>query len=296
VACASAILRGRMQEVTGTCLVYEVTKVLYGRVGDNVVSVDCQGLPSVAFARRNLVDRLRREPKEAELQEEIAKAVYFERGGDAIVFLEECRKTEQGLMGRMLAPAYNGSPRFTLDDFEGEIIEVIRTGANLKVQEGNLSEYLRGAERVLRAELTRLTDTSAEWKVVSNLYIASQDDGRTHGGTPESPGLPGRIAIGLDPWRLRAEALVRYRTPGEPNRRLDEKEIQDLFVRLVETELKVGEQAILFVKSRHSASDAGKYKLIGLLASDPSKPQQLEKCDGRIRKLIEEVEILIPRH
>jgi hypothetical protein len=252
-------------------------------------------LPAVEFVRRNLVERLRLEPKQAEVQAEIAKAMNFERGRDAIVFLEECRTTERGLLGRILAAAHCDPPEFALDEYEEQIIEVVRTGASLKVQEGNLREYIRNADRVVRAELTQLTDTSAEWKVVSSIRVGLQDDGRTESGTRKSESVPSTIAIGLDPWRLRAEALARYHTPGEPNRGPDEKEIHDRFVRLVNTELRIGDQAILFVKSRHDANNAGKYKLVGLLASDPSKPQQLEECNGRIRKMIEEADSSIPR-
>jgi hypothetical protein len=303
VAGASAIVRARVREVTGKYLACDVTKVLFGRIEADAILVDPQGVPAGALARPNLRQRLHREPTAAEIDAEVAGALNIQFGHDAILFLDECRKTEKGTVCRLSEAALAcGAPAaFSLDDYEKSIIEVIRTGTALKVQAANLDECVRRAEKVVRAELIHIGDTSAEWKIVSVLYVGPQ--GRASFRDPaiksvpsKVPNLPATIRIDLDTWRLRAESLARYRAPGASPLQAPTQQAHELLAGLLREDLAVGQQALLFIKSGPNTKETGVYKPVGILAAEPGKPQDLKETEMKIRRMNQDVEDGIPRH
>ena len=107
---------------------------------------------------------------------------------------------------------------------------------------------------------------------------------------------PTAITVRLDTWRLRAESVINYRAAQDPTQAScsasspTETEVQKEFTRLVNAELAVGQDAILFIKPAEKAQGKATYKLVGILRGDRDKPKHIDQLDKRIREIIEKGE------
>ena len=290
---ASVIARCTMVELTETHLVCKVTRVIYGRALAGMVRVLVE---SSDGARLILKNRLDREPTDDEVKAEHARLVNFEVGGDAILFVDHARAADHTLVWRLLGAWYDVPSKNPLDEREKEIVEVIRTGAHLtpSLRPEDLAIYVRSSERVVRASLTKIGSTSAEWTVASVLYVARFDRRPITVPFPkeklaeESDRLLGTtITVGLDVWRLRAETVVNHQADQDPDRGSTEEDIQAEFDRMVQAELVVSREAILFLKPGETAQDGVTYRVVGILHEDPQKARPIDEFEKTIRNTIE---------
>jgi len=281
IAGETLVMRGRVVEFSKEKFKFVPSKILYGRLqGDSAVVYP---YPSREFA----------DPYKA----------YLHVGVEIILGLAEFRRRGGDWQFR-----YNhvdrDTPRRSLNDREKEIREVVASGTYL-VPPGlgpeYVGQYINHSDRIVRAELTARSPAKAEWRVEDVLYplpSSGQDRGgqavrgaagKTAATTPDAA-KPTTITIGLDPWRLRAEAIVRGRSPArEPNGKLDEDAVRQELQRLVLAELALGQKAILFVREpdglgqdlfrRHDDDD-----LVGILKGDPTR--SLDDIANALREVL----------
>lgn len=301
VAKSSAVVRCTMIELTDTHLVCRVTRVIYGRVPGDLLRVRDWGLPDIGLgaAQITLRRQLGREPTRAELQAYSLRSNRFRVGRDVILFLDQCRQTDAGAEFHCVALRFDQGPRDSLDDCDKKIMELVTNGAYLMPKPTIfLDQYLMASERVVRAELKKIGGTSAErrvteWRVTGVVHV--NPPGR-EGFSPRAltkdeleayaKQTPATITVGLDPWRLRAEAIVRYRAAQEPGQAPTEERIQAEFTRLVGAELTVGQEAILMLRPRENARDKNAFKLVGIVRSDPDKARNVDQLEKTIREMI----------
>ena len=287
VARASAVIRAEMMAVTESQqLVCKVTRVIYGRVPGDVLHID--GWREVDFARNRarLRAKLGRKPTDAEVTAEITKTTGFEIGRKVILFLDQGWKPGEPLVCRYQGMIYDVPPRRLLEETEKEIVETIRSGSYLSpdINPADLGPYLRACESVVRAKLTQIGKTSASWKVEAVLHVGLPSKGGERDPEQEPP--PATIAVGLDTWRLRAEAIANYRAAQQGKSSATPQEVKKEYDRLVGSELRIGLQAILFIRSQESAGEKSTFKLIGILRDDPGNRNPIDRTDAKIREEI----------
>lgn len=307
VARSSAVVRAKMVELTDTQLVCKLTRVIYGRIPGEVLQVDHWGLPSlrIEVAQYRLRRELGREPTDAELKAHEVRGSDFTAGGDLILFLDQCRQTDVNSSSgsssgatvcRCLFRWDARNPRRPLDAREEEVMKVIETGAHLNPS--SPSVYLEWSEAAVRAKLTKIGEKSSQWQLKgvlcatvratihpphrgSFLRPANQEEFEAY-----AKQMPTTLSVGLDPWRLRAEAICGYRAVQQPGRPATEKEIQKEFARLVRTELPPGREAILFIRPQEDAPGKAAWKLVGILRDDPGRPRQIDQLEKRVRQMV----------
>ena len=291
VSQASAVVRGQMMKLTDTHLVCKVTRLIYGRNPGDLVHLPLNlSEARTATARRSLERRLHREPTDAEVKAYLLS--FFKVGREVILVLGRCRQTEAGMECQCLIrwsvsnPKFRPGPREYLDRREKEIFELIKSGKYLVPSPMPLR--IRASERVVRAKLTKIGRRSTDWQITRVLHVrpaapglAANAPAEGQGTRTQNQGPPDTIT--LDTWRLRAEAIVRYRAAREPGQASTEKRIQEEFARLVGAELALGREAILFLRPKERAGGKGACKLIGILHGDSDDPDRIEQLEKQVR-------------
>lgn len=290
VSWAEAVVRATMQDLPGDHMVCNLTRAIYGRVPGDVLHVDVRGFTDIA--RHEAGAGLGRDPNQAEIKAALWKRMNFQPGRDVILYLDQCHKSGDVVACRHGGATYDVPPKHLLDDHEKEIVEVVRSGAHLTSADKYPDRYIPRCDLVVRGRLERVGQASAEWKVMGVLYIAPPGGPRQPGQPaaiapgPQTAPAPEAITIGLEPWRLRAECIIRYRPEKGPAKAPPGKEVAEEFARLVKAELTVGQEAILFLKGPPAAEAEAPHGLIGILRGDPAKPGDLDRIEKRLRGTI----------
>jgi len=286
---SSAVLRGEMMELTDTYLRCKVTRVIYGDIAGS--AVDVEGLPAPGIARMTFRSKYHREPNGAELRERFEQMHHFEVGRDVILFVDQCQESGTGIVARWVHRLIDSAAR-PLDGIEQEIVETIQIGAHLAppATDEDLREYLLGTERIVRAELTKIGEASTEWQVTEIISDTPPLRSATHEETAEAAGnrTSTRITVSLDAWRLRAKAILDYRTARQGQQPPTQQEIETQFARLVREELTPGQEAILFIPNKDPKSRIA-YKYTGIFRGDTDNPQRNEQFERRVRQQIEDI-------
>jgi len=286
VARASAIVRAEMMEVNESQqLVCKVTRVIYGRVPGDVLHVD--GWGKYESGRTRTVRKvMKRRPNDAERMAEILTITGFKAGRRVILFLEQGWKPDEPLACRHQGILYDRPPRHPLEEPEKEIVEAIRSGSYLSpdIEPAALGPYLRACESVVRAELTKISERSTLWQVEAVFHLGSPSKGGER--DPEQQTPPATIAVRLDTWRLRAESITNYRATQQGKPSATPQEVKKEYDRLMENELRIGLQAILFIRSQENAAEKSIFKLIGILRDDPANGKPIDRTDAKIREEI----------
>ncbi len=294
VAKASAVVRAETMALTESQqLVYKVARVIYGRLPGDVLHIDTRG--DMEATRIDLRAKLGRKPTDAEVTAEFSRAISSDIGREGILFLDQGRKPDddQGwkpgepLVYRCLSGIRGDDPPgHRLEKAEKEIGEIIRSGSYLSpnISPEDLGPYLRACESVVRARLTKIGKRSALWKVEAGLHVGSPSKGGEPDPQQQPP--PATIAVALDTWRLRAESIANDRALQQGKSSATPQEVKKEYDRLVGSELQVGAEAILFIKSQEDAGEQSTFKLIGILHDDPGNGKPIDQTDAAIREEI----------
>jgi hypothetical protein len=300
---SSAIVRAEMVELTDSHLVCKVTRLIYGRVPGQVLHVRGSGPhENSSSARRSLRRSLGRNPTEDEIKAYLLKRRRFEVGSrDAVLFLNQCSRADDVVTCNCLArwsvnnPDFRQTPQEYLDEREKEIIEVVKAGTHLTPQATpqSMAPYVKASERIVRAKLKKIGETTAQWQVTSVLRLAPPSGKRSADGAsqqrrakPSDEATPATITVGLDTWQLRAEAIVNYRAARSRKPPAAEEEIRKEFARLVGAELTVGQEAILFIKSGEATGEKELHRLLGIVHGDPDNPKRLDQLEKEFPHLV----------
>jgi hypothetical protein len=285
VARASAVVRVEMMALTESQLVCKVTRVIYGRVPGDVLHIE--GLPGAGHARAHLQRKDRdRKLTGAQIKAEILRMSGFEIGRKAIVFLDQGWKPNEPLVCGCRGMICDGPQANLLEKMEKKIVETVGSGSYLSpsIRPGGLGPYLRACESVVRARLTKIGKRSAVWKVEAVLHVGSPSRGGEPDPQQQPP--PATIAVALDTWRLRAESITNYRAAQQGKSSATPQEVKKEYDRLVGSELQVGAEAILFIKSQEDAGQQSTFKLVGILHDDPDNGKPIGQTDAKIRQEI----------
>ena len=294
VAWASAVVRAETMGLTESHqLAYKVTRVIYGRVLGDVLHIDTRW--DMEATRINLRAKLGRKPTDAEVTAEFPRTVNAVIGRKEILFLDQGRKPDEDQGWKPGEPLVyrcrsgivgDDPPGHRLEKAEKEIVEIIRCGSYLSPNIGpvDLGFYLRACESVVRARLMKIGKRSAMWKVGAVLHVGSPSKGGEPDPQQQPP--PATIAVALDTWRLRAESITNYRALQQGKSSATPQEVKKEYDRLVGSELKVGAEAILFIKSQEDAGEQSTFKLIGILHDDPGNGKPIDQTDAEIRQEI----------
>ena len=270
---ASAVVRARMvaTEDNNHIIVYRITKLIYGRFpGKTLRQWD-------HFAGGE-------------------GATNFEEGKEVTLFV--------GRIQRKDATVICGIHFGALDEHDKRILEIVKSGTHLLPGKGphDLVSYIRSSQRVVRAKLVKLDDVGSHWDVSETVCSSSKSSsGRpvwrvvprnaiTSTGEKEDP----RITLSMTPWRLRAEAIVRaqaaqqaYTPPQQTDPKQTEKQIQEEFNRLVSTDLKIGRDAILFIRPNDDPTEKARYWPAFVFPADPDNRGYLDQLAKKVRGIIE---------
>jgi hypothetical protein len=308
----SAIVRAKMLSLENNVLACEVIRVIYGRVSGKVVRV---AATDTEESVRNLLRQGAREskkevlePSAAEVRAAVVQENRFVVGREVILFL---RRPMEGTNPVVWLPGGMswGFPEHPLDKQEKEIVEEIKTGAYLrpdtltgKLEAYELGPYTVRSERVVRARLVKIGETSAQWQVSGVLCVApppGQGPGSASAGNHPAGALQpeklATISVDMATWRLRAETIVRYRAAQQPGTAVKEEDIRVEYARLLKDELPPGREAILFIRPREKPADGTVYKLIGILYGDAGKANRLDQFDKAIREFREHLGLGLQR-
>jgi len=287
MARASAIVRARMVQLTADSLHCDVVRVIYGRVpGSKIRSA---GLPLATLARGLFRRQYGREPARDELRTAVIELCEIEAGREAILLLGPGRE-HNGLVVAPIRQICHDCPSSDpLDEQERRMIEVLEAGSHLSPpgDPEDLSAYVRSSEFVVRAELTAVDPRTTHWEVRRVLHVG-RDAGEVAGRVEPST----TIAVGLDPWRLRAESIARYRAMRKQADMLQEEDVLRQFVFLLENELPIGREAILMLRSRMitdkdevAGTDEGPHKLIAILPGGSPTNEQIDRVERSVHGL-----------
>lgn len=266
---ATLVMRGRVVEFTKEKFRFVPSKILFGRLEG--AFADVYPYPSKEYS-----DSYMR---------------YVPVDKDIILGLAEVHRPGEGWRFRANSVDWD-RPKRPLDDREKAMRQVFASGTHLVppgLAPDLVGRYITSSDRIVRAELTARIATKAEWRVEGVLH---QLPGTKAATTPNAA-RPATMTIGLDPWRLRAEAIVRGRFPAaEPNPKLDEFAVQQEFQRLVRAELELGQKAILFVREPDGLGQSlfrrnadGDDDLVGILKGDPTR--SLDDVAKTLREVLE---------
>jgi hypothetical protein len=290
-----------MLEFKETYFVFDVSRVVYGRVPGRTLHV--RGFPGRDLARANLARTLGREPTEPEMADEVRKLAGFEPGRNVLIFLnsvETPARPGDPVVCISGGTCFDVPPRFPLDAFEKEIVEVVRTGAYLTPESetaGSLGSFIRSSDRIVRAKLAKAGETTSDWTVSSVVY-AGITRGRGEGAwtkpleplqlEAETARVQGStVTVGLDPWRLRAESVATYETAVKREGPPGEEAIRKQFDQLLGSELAAGTEAILFLRTAETPKAEAAFGLVGILRADPVQPDRLDSFEKAIRRTVE---------
>ena len=96
------------------------------------------------------------------------------------------------------------------------------------------------------------------------------------------------MEVSLDAWHVRAGSIVNYQASLGAGKMPTEEDIQEEFARLVAAELRVGREAVLFLRTGAKGDPRAPHELVGILHDDPEKEMGVDHCEQTIRKMIEE--------
>jgi hypothetical protein len=103
------------------------------------------------------------------------------------------------------------------------------------------------------------------------------------------PGGPRKLIIGLDPWRLRAEAVVAYQAAQDSKQPRAEAAVRQEFARLIQAELPVGREAILLTRALPGSPGGSiRHKLVAIVFANPTEGQPMERLQEAVRQMIAE--------
>ena len=289
---ASAAVRARMVRITEEAMVCEVVRVIYGRVpGETLHSA---GLPWTPLSRKVSGHEYGRKPTPAEIRTAISETYKFKAGREVILTLGPCRKTEDAVVAPFLR-VFHGAPGWrSLDQFEEQMVDLLAAGVHMMprcIPEA-MGFYIPSCERIVRGRLAGIDDGTAQWEVASVLFHRRSKAGESNPpGT--GPRWPKRLMIGLDPWRLRAEAVAAYRARQDSKRPATEEAAQKEFTRLIEAELPVGREAILLVRPLPgSPGGPVRYKLVAIVFADAEEGLSIERLQEAMLQMISKGEHL----
>jgi hypothetical protein len=281
LAGATLLMRGKMVAFTNEKFVFAATRVLYGRLEGETVEV-------YPYPSRKFRDYDR---------------IHYGFDQEILLGLAEFRRRD-GVWHYRAGYSFRGSHIRPLDDEEETLRKIVADGTFLvpaSLESSHAQTYIRLSDRIVRAELREIGAATAEWRVEETLSPLSPAAGEpgppAKRAPPEKtpreappPPRPATISVGLDPWRLRAEAIVRGREARPLGAQLDEAAVRREFDRLLKAELPAGQKAVLFVREpngkypdlfrRHEYHD-----LVGILKGDVAKP--LDEVARAIRRLVE---------
>jgi len=250
IARVKAAVRAEMVETEGTeIIVHKINKLIYGRVPSDTLRVR-------------------------------GGTQYFEVGKQRILFVYR-EYIEDGTVSC-------GAQNTCLDEGEKNILQVVESGEYLRPRNahGSLGFYIRKSERIVRARLVKLDGTTSRWEVSGILYVrpAGLAAGRRGGvlGEQTPPHGPATMTLSLEPWQLRAEAIVGSRH----TQAADGKATEEEFRRLVGAELKVGREAILFLRATDYPEQIALDTVLGMVSEDPDDPKRLGRLAESIRNMV----------
>ncbi|MGA2066708.1 MAG: hypothetical protein ABSG86_17155 [Thermoguttaceae bacterium] len=309
----STVVRAKMLSLENNVLDCEVIRVIYGRVSGKAVRV---AATDTEESVRNLLRQRAREskkevlePSAAEVRAAVVRENRFVVGREVILIL---RRPLEGTNPAVWLPggmSWGHPPERPLDKQEKEVVEEIKTGAYLrpdtltgKLEAYELGPYTVRSERVVRARLVKIGETSAQWQVSGVLCVApppGQSPGSAPAGNHPAKALqaekPATICVDLATWRLRAETIARYRAAQQPGTAVKEEDVQVEYTRLLKDELPLGREAILFIRPREKPEDGTAYKLIGILYGDADKANRLDQFDKAIREIHQQLGLGLQR-
>jgi len=268
VAESSAIVRVMATAKTGNTLVCRPIRVIYGRIPDEPL----------------VIERFR--PVEQD----------FKTDREVIVYLAGYRQGD-GTMGlRSNGMTLDVPDKYPLDRHEQDLISVIAGGSFLflpSISPDDLSSFVERSDIILRARLTKVGEESSEWEVAGDVLriVPPGRDGAARAKnkdlqqSQEVP-VPATVAVSLDPWRLRAESIVRYRAARQPGQSFAREEVRKEFARLVRGELQAGREAVLLLRSPEHGKEKGAYEPVGILREDPAHPKRLDQAIAVIRDIV----------
>lgn len=305
---ASAAVRARMVRITEDSMVCEVVRVIYGRVPGK--TLHSAGLPLAPLARQLFQRQHGREPTAAEIRTAVSEMVKFKAGREVILTLGACRKTDERVVAPLLHVFHDASRGRSLDQHEKEIVDILEAGVHMMprciplrikadAMKGKSSVhtmpqripeamgfYIPSCERIVRGRLVRGDDRTAEWEVVNVLSEGPPKPIKRSTG-PISVAESKRLTIGLDPWRLRAEAVAAYRAAQDSNQPATEEAVRKEFTRLIDAELPVGREAILLVRTlQGSPGGPVRHKLVAIVFAKAREGQSIERLEKAIRAMI----------
>jgi len=250
IARVKAAVRAEMVETEGTeVILHKINKLIYGRVPSDTLRVR-------------------------------GGTQYFEVGKQRILFVYR-EYIEDGTVSC-------GAQNTCLDEGEKNILQVVESGEYLRPRNahGSLGFYIRKSERIVRARLVKLDGTTSRWEVSGILYVrpAGLAAGRRGGvlGEQTPPHGLATMTLSLEPWQLRAEAIVRSRH----TQAADAKATEEEFRRLVSAELKVGREAILFLRATDYPEQIALDTVLGMVSEDPNDPKRLDRLAESIRNMV----------
>ena len=300
IGLSSAIVRGRMVAVKESQLIVKVSRVIYGRVPSDVFHVE-SGLPGPNL-RGMLRSKLGRDATGDEFQAALADSLNFAPDREAIWMIDSFVQGPDGVVCRPRSTSYDSPPRRSLDRCEEEIVEVLRSGIHLTPPLEKVDFYVQSLPRVrlVRARLVKLDPASTEWQV-TRVLLCKEIDAATGRHVPlevapfSGAKLPCTWTIPLDSWRLRAEAVVRYRAARDPKSAVTEDDIQKEFRRLVESELRPDQEAVLGVRPEKDTEGRESLRALILFSEGPGRSQTIDRLERQIRERIASDDFSIPK-
>lgn len=264
---AGVIVRVKMLAVEKTDLLGKVTKVIYGLDPGEQVRADRPIRVELKDVASRLARDLDREPTDAEVYAEVCRDIGFRPDGDAILFLR-----------RGCDDVVVGSPE-KLDQVEQELIDLLKKGRNLTAVKDDLGSLCSSTEQTVWAKVEKIGPDSATWRVLEVLGVFEGHwwQRQETAGKPPPRRTPATIAVDLQPWRLRAKAIVRYQAGREQGTPVTKEAVQQEFERLVNAELKPGQEAILFLTSAERAKAEHDVRAILYKAQQPSDFDHLKQ-------------------
>jgi len=292
----SSVVRAKMVDITPKHVEFSLTKVLYGTDPGEIFRVPC--IPDVDSARQALRTALRFDgttgpynPSDAEVWEHVLTMNRFAKGSEVILLLQDRRETA-------INPEYQwwgtwgDSLRSPIDRYQEKILDVFESGSHL-TPPGNpddLAIYIQLSEKIVRARLVKIADDSAQWELVGKVHypwlrrsVGPQQPAEAGDGPPVES-----LDFSLEPWRIRAEAIVRRGLTLQPGQSPPEEAVRRQLSLLVGQELKPGKEAVLFL--RHQRKDGlhkTRHPMLGIVYADPVNPRSLDQLESSIVEIIE---------
>jgi len=262
IARVTAVARAEMVAAEdGGIIVYKVKKLIYGRVPGNTVRA--RGL-----------------------------AEYYAPGKEHLVFVYREYFRPDGTVHCGLCN------RDDMDGDEKHVLACVTSGEFMRPRSNSNVDpgfYIRKSKRIVRARLIKLEGGTSRWKVSDVLWTKPPGffagaivPHQEASGQEEILQGTSEISLSLEPWQLRAEAIVRARDGRPADENATKKAIEKEFRRLTDAELKVGREAILFLRPCDHSDEKELDTVLGIVAEDPNNPDGLDRRAASIREKIDQ--------